>query len=156
MDFFLGLIAGYFLNWIALSALVLLAIFLEALECTTTALLVTAFTAFVAYLFFQVPLSHVLYGSAAYALVGVVWSVWRYRRYVRDQVEADPDRLSFSHIAPANQAGRIVHWMVVWPISMASNLIGDLLVLAKTIVTDWLRDIYEGIYRDATVKKPQP
>lgn len=149
MEFLLGLITGYLLNWMALSALVLVAVFFEALECTTTALLVTALAAVVAYLFFQVPLPHVIYGSGVYALIGVAWSLWRYRRYVREKVPEAFSESDLRALAPGRNAGRIVHWMVVWPVSMASNLVGDVLVLAKSIVTKWLRSIYEGIYQGA-------
>lgn len=158
MDFLLGLITGYFVNWIALSALVLLAVICEALDAPKTALMLTMFAAFVAYLFFKVPLQYVIYGSIGYALLGVVWIIWRYRRYVQDFVEKYPALASYASISPKEEAGRIVHWMIVWPVSMASNLVGDLLVLAKSIVTKWLRGIYESIYQDAVsaANKAQP
>ncbi|WP_157266516.1 hypothetical protein [Azohydromonas aeria] len=156
MDFFLGLVTGYMLNWAALAVLLLLAIFFEALECTGTALLVTAFTAFVAYLFFGVPLRIVLYGALAYAAVGVLWSIWRYRRYVHERVALIPDAKDHSYLAPKNQTRRIVHWMVVWPVSMASSVVGDVLVLAKTVVTKWLRGIYEAIYQGAVSSARKP
>lgn len=149
MEFFFGLITGYMLNWIALSALLLLAVFFEAMECTVTALLVTACAAFVAYLFFGLPLRTLFYGAGAYTLIGVVWSIWRYRRYVQEKVPEAICDADIRALAPGRNAGRIVHWMVVWPVSMASNVIGDVLVLAKTIVTKWLRSIYEGIYQSA-------
>jgi membrane protein implicated in regulation of membrane protease activity len=156
MEFVMGLVTGYLLNWIALSALVLVAIFCEAMESTGFALFFAVIAGFVAYLFFQVPPQHVLYGAIGYVLIGVVWSIWRYRRFVRDAVDNNPGRESYAHLSPARQAGRIVHWMIVWPISMASNVIGDVLLLAKTIVTTWLRGIYESIYQEAvqSAKKP--
>lgn len=149
MDFFFGLITGYMLNWIALSGLIILAVFFEAMECTTTALLVTAAAAFVAYLFFQVPPHHIAYGAAAYALIGVAWSMWRYKRYLQEKVTPDMLSSEMRSLSPKAMAGHIVHWMIVWPISMASSVVGDVLVLAKTVVTKWLRSIYEGIYQGA-------
>lgn len=153
MEFIMGLITGYLLNWFALSGLILLAIFFEAIDCPKTAVFLVLLTGFVAYLFFQIPLAHVAYGLAAYLVIGVLWSIWRYKRYVQWAVAEDPHRSEYKHLAPAHNTGRIIHWWLVWPVSMISNVIGDLMVLAKRVVTDWLRSIYEGIYRDATTKK---
>jgi hypothetical protein len=147
MEFFFGFVTGYMLNWIALSALLLLAVAFEAMECPKTALLVTAAAGFVAYQFFGLAPRHILYGSAAYVLIGVVWSIWRYRRFVQDNVPKAFTDSELRALAPKKQAGLIVHWMIVWPVSMASNVIGDVIVLAKSIVTTWLRGIYESIYQ---------
>lgn len=154
MDFFMGLITGYFLNWFALSALVLLAVFFEAIDCPKTTVALTLLAGFVAYLFFGVPLTYVLYGLVGYAVIGVAWSLWRYRRYVRAFVAKYPNG-DFSKLAPAREAGRIVQWMLAWPVSMVSSITGDIIVVAKSLVTGWLRGIYEGIWRDATQARNQ-
>ena len=153
MDFILGLFTGYLLNWTALSVLFVLAIFCEAVDATKTALFFATIMAITGIVFFQVPLQTMGYYTMGYLLFGVLWSIWRYKRHVTKTLASvtsfsGRERL-IEQLHPARMTGQIVHWMVIWPISFISNATGDLIVLAKSIVTHWLKGIYEGIYNSA-------
>ena len=155
MDFILGLFTGYMLNWTALMVVLAVTLLCEANESSKLALFFGGIAAVIAVMFFQIPLETVGYGAVAYALIGICWSVWRYKRYVDKQLAhiatlSHVDKAACAtRMHPSRMTGRIVHWMVIWPVSMVRNVTGDLLALASTMVTTWLKAIYESIYNRA-------
>jgi hypothetical protein len=52
---------------------------------------------------------------------------------------------------PKAMLGTIVQWILIWPLSMIENLIGDLIHAIESLVTRWFRGVYHTIY-DSAVK----
>lgn len=160
MDFILGFFAGYLLNWVALSILLVLSLFCEVGESPGWAVFFGAVAGVVAINLFGIPLNTVLYAAVGYLVLGVLWSIWRYKRFVRTEVQRltqlyGKARTATEDLHPSKQTGRIVSWMVIWPVSLISNITGEFIHLLSSIVTTWLKGIYEDIYKSgvASTKK---
>lgn len=111
----------------------------------------------------------VLLGAVLYAAVGRVWSVFKWRRYVRspsvqDQLkaglrtwsasEAKRNGTSFenslwfpSRAVASHNKDRITSWIALWPFSMTGYIVGDWLLRAFERVYEALAGVYDNITR---------
>lgn len=89
----------------------------------------------------------------AYVVIGVLWSMFRYRMAIIDYVSSISkvdEYTSVSIVKPSSYTSRIVEWIVCWPVSVVGYLIKDILRFIKSIVTVHLKAVYENIYQSAT------
>lgn len=160
MEFLLGLVTGYLLTWPALGFLIAWAIYAEHSDSTGWAVFASVVAGAIAFFMFDIPLQTLLYSALVYAVVGIVWSFWRYKRYVEVRVDEikkkDYASDSFSKksalesLSPKEMSTTIVSWIVIWPISLVENLVSDIITGLEKLVRTWLNQIYTGIYKSAT------
>ncbi len=104
---------------------------------------------------FQASLTSMATAAAAYVVVGLLWSFWRYKRFVTKKVAEYKDRtvtereFIIRKMHPGNMLGTIVSWIIVWPFSVIENLTGDVIEALSTLVTKVFRGIYHRIYESA-------
>jgi len=112
-------------------------------------------TAAVAYFFFSVSLLTIAIGAAAYIVIGLVWSFWRYKRHAANVVEeyrqasqSEKER-ALRRLHPKEMLGTITAWILIWPFSFVENMIGDFITAIQTLITKVFRGIYHRIYDSA-------
>jgi hypothetical protein len=156
MTTILAFLAGIFLSWPALIFLCLFGIWAEYAEWRAAAVFFGIVTALSAIFFFNVPIINVLYYSAAYVLVGVLWSIWRYKRFLRNRIEEfnlkgqrERENLK-SHVlrelTPTENISLMLTWVVIWPFSFIENVTRDILKVIEMQIRTTLRKIYEYVY----------
>jgi hypothetical protein len=154
----LAFLAGWLLSWPSLFVLFGLGVLFEHADWRGTSLLLTLITAVSAFFFFDVTLIDLAFIAVGYLVIGVLWSFWRYRRYVRKEVELikqgnhspDVQGIKLSYLVPSNNTEIIVGWIMVWPFSAIGSIVGDLIDLVTELVTTTFRKIYASIYNAAT------
>lgn len=148
-------LAGFMLSWPALIILASLGILFEhngARGWAVTTMLILAASS---YFFFAVPLLTILIGAAVYLVVGVVWSIWRYKRHVDKTVErhkgsGDYERqAALRELHPRAMLSTLTAWIVIWPFSFIEHLVGDLINALQALVTKVFRGVYHRIYNKA-------
>lgn len=148
-------LAGFLLSWPALIVLASLGILFEhngARGWAVTTMLILAASS---YFFFAVPLLTILIGAAVYLVVGVVWSIWRYKRHVDKTIERYRDsgdyerRAALGQLHPRAMLSTLTAWIVIWPFSFVEHLVGDLINALQSLVTKVFRGVYHRIYNKA-------
>lgn len=160
MEFLLGLLTGYVLTWPALGFLIAWAIYAEHCDSTGWAVFVSIIAGAIAFCMFDIPVKTLLYGVLAYAVIGIAWSFWRYKRYVEVRVaeikqQNHPDdgfskKRALERLSPQEMSSTIVSWIVIWPVSLIENLVSDIITSLEKLVRGWLNKIYTSIYSSAT------
>lgn len=148
----------YLMTWPALVAVVICGILAESASNTKTAVAFGILTAIIACVMFSVPAKLIGIGAGAYLLVGLIWSFWRYKRFVAaeveklrrrfDKSELTPDRkaAALTDLMPSKNTKLIVQWVVLWPFSFISNVAGDLINVIRSLVTTTFKKVYESIF----------
>lgn len=156
MEFIAGLITGYLANWFALAGLITLVILFEHNEARGWAIFTAIIVAIVSYFFFKVDWQTIVVGAGIYVLVGVVWSFWRYKRWVETKVAAlknrskEIDKYDLQRLQPNENLDTIVAWIIIWPFSAIENLTADIINGIERLVTTVFRTVYTKIYESAT------
>lgn len=158
VEFIAGLVTGYVLTWPALLGIVVLALLCEHGEANGWAVFFGLVAMVVAYFTVNVPLTTLLMIAGGYSAIGLVFSFWRYKRFVSaeakdyiayyknsDSLEAALDKLKAS-----KNLGKITSWFVIWPISLIENITGDIINAIQTLITDTFHKIYENIWNSST------
>lgn len=144
----------YILSWPMLVLLFLAGVVFEHTENHGLAVLLGIISAVASYFYFGIPLMTVLEWSAAYLAVGVVWSFWRYHRYVEKKVEdikAAEYGLVFleskiANLSPGKNLDLITSWIIIWPFSAVEHILSDVINMIQALVTDVFRSVYNRIY----------
>lgn len=162
IEFISGVFFGWFLNWYALIGLFLLGTFSVHNESKFFGLLFLGLFAFTAYKFFNISLENMLYYVIGYIVVGFMWSFWRYKKYVRKHVndfnnkigdysgrfygnDDDKYKALLKNTELSKNVDLVVFWVLVFPLSMIENLLGDLIDFVTSTVTVYLKSVYESI-----------
>lgn len=151
----LEFVAGFMLSWPALVVLFVLGVLFEHADMRGLAVLVGITSAVVAYVFFSVPVTTVIYYSIAYTVVGLCWSFYRYKRYVDERIESNKNASSItkatvlSRMHPKAMLSTIVAWVMIWPFSMVDNFTSDLIDGIKYLVSSTFNKVYLSIYKSA-------
>lgn len=138
-----------------LATLLFLGILFEHNESRVWAIFIGIIATVVSYFYFKFPLIGVLYGAIAYSVVGVLWSFFRYKRYVNKKVDEsrtmdDHEKQNLiRHIHPTLMLGAITAWIMIWPFSMVDNLLGDIVNAVEALVKTVFRSVYNRIYTSA-------
>lgn len=152
---FFGFVLGW--GWVVLALLVVAGIIFEAHSSTGWAVFTGLLAATLAFFFFNASLIGLAIVSAVYIPIGLVWSWYRYKRHAAKTVEKAKalgqreKELLVKALHPKEMLGTIVQWILIWPLSMIENLIGDLIHMVESLVTRWFRGVYHTIY-DSAVK----
>jgi len=114
----------------------------------------------VAYFYFKFPFVYALYGAGVYAVIGVFWSFYRYKRHVVKQVEktrapgmsGGQKQVLIEAMHPTAMLGTITAWILIWPFSILDNLIGDIINTVEHLVKTVFRGVYHKIYTSAVAQ----
>lgn len=114
-------------------------------------------TAIAGYFFFDLDLMSIVLWVVAYFIFGFAWSIWRYYRYVSAAVEkiqndcnhVDLCLKGIAWYEPNRMLGTLTTWVLIWPFSMAENVLGDVVKLVKTVISTFFRGVYHKIYENA-------
>jgi hypothetical protein len=160
MEFLLGAVTGYLLSWPALGFLIAWAIYAEHSDSSGWALFASIIAGAIAFFMFDVPVKTLAYSALAYAVIGIGWSFWRYKRYVEVRVEEikrngyvnDPHskKRELERLSPKEMTSSIVSWIIIWPVSLVENLVSDIITGLEKLVRGWLNKVYTSIYSSAT------
>lgn len=157
MEFIIGFITGYIISWPVLAFCLLLIVISEHNDASSFALFWATLAAGISYFYFNLALADIAWYIGAYAVIGVVWSVWRYMRYVKnyiaEEIESKSNQTSVDTIkervmrqcSVSNMAGRVVSWIIIWPFSMIENLTKDIYDTLVAVVKNVLRKVYDAI-----------
>ena len=164
IDWVAGIFAAYLLTWPALVGLFLASILFEHSDWrgfSVTAVLVAAVSG---YFMFKPPLVELALIVAGYSVAGIAWSFFRYKRFADAAVEEFNkgsysaqnkqlciDRLG-SEIAPSRNMGKIVAWIVIWPVSLVENAARDLITTVEYVIKKFFRGVYNKIFDSAMSK----
>ena len=156
-------ISAYVLSVPFFIALLILGVVFESYDKDALAVLTGIASLVVAYFMYDLSLIGTAYAAAVYLVVGVVWSFWRYKRFVDSRVESCNVEGTSEHarnymlteIKLENTLGRITSWIIVWPFSMVENVTHDVVRLIRTLVSETLKSAYNKIYTNA-IKNVKP
>ena len=155
LAFITGLATAYLFTWPALAILFVIGLIFEHNHRSGWAIFFGLVAMFAGYFYFGLTLSTVLLYGAGYLGIGLVWSFWRYGRYVRSEVariKADTyikesEYASYAKgLSPAKHIGKITSWIIIWPLSVANMLVGDIVDFVQYGVTKIFKMVYVKIY----------
>lgn len=156
-EFVAGLVTGYVLSWPALIFLFLAGIWFEHTGSRKSALAAGIGIMVISYFYFDVQLKDIAVAFVGYLVVGVLWSFLRYRKYVSKKVEfikthvrEEYRRDRAAALAPSQNLDLISSWIIVWPISLIENLLGDLIEAIQSLITRVFKGVYYKIYTKLT------
>lgn len=153
--FLAGVATAYLLTWPAFVILCIFGILFEHNGRRGWAVFTGLVTLAVSYFFFAVPLATLAYYVGGYAAIGLVWSFWRYGRFVKSEaarVKADPyikdtEYATYAaRLAPSKNIDTITAWIIIWPFSVVENLTGDIINILEYAVTNAFKSVYNSIY----------
>lgn len=156
----LEFIVGYAVTLPFLIVLLFAGILFEHNEWRGSAVFSAIVATVIAYFYFKFPFSYALYGSVAYAVIGVFWSFYRYKRHVGKQVEktrfpgisvAQKEAI-IQRMHPTAMLGTITAWILIWPFSIIDNLVGDVISTIEHLVKTVFRGVYHKIYTTAVAQ----
>ena len=84
-----AIFVAIFVGPYAIAALILLAIFFERNSTSTLTVFVSMIAATAAFMYFGLSLNDLLWYGIGYVLVGLVWSFFRYKRFLTDKTETE-------------------------------------------------------------------
>jgi len=157
MEFLSGIFVGYLLNWYALGILIFLGIMLEHNEWHTLSIFIGLGSAFIAYSMFNLSPLAILFWSVGYFVVGLLWSFWRYKRWVQKCIKSrslSTGLCNTKDLLPSKNTDKLVTWILIWPFSMIENVTGDIINLITLTVTTVFKSTYQRIY-DSAMKDVQ-
>lgn len=155
MDFISGLIIGYLFTPIGLGLLLIFSLICSSRESNFWATLYLGTGVAAAVYLLDPPLIYLAYAAPVYFIVGLFWSVWRYKRYVSKKVQGAQSLSSLQRdyllhdIAPKQMLGKFVSWVLTWPVSMIASAVGDLINGIEHVITNWLGGVYHSIFKQA-------
>lgn len=151
-------IVGFLLAWPTLVILFLLGTIFEFKESNGCALFTGLILAVISYFYFSIPFILIMKWSILYLVIGILWSIWRYKRHADKIVEKYKNESDYNkkdalrYLRPSEMLSKITSWILVWPFSMLENVIGDLIKFVETLVLKVFKNVYNRIY-DAAVKR---
>jgi hypothetical protein len=159
IDFIIGFLLGFFLSWPGIISFCLAGIWFEYVEWRGMAIFMSLVAAVTAFFFFKVPFEHLVYYAIGYLVLGITWSVWRYKRFVDREVEKfnelndnakrNTKDMTLHHLSPLSNVDKIVGWIIAWPFSFIENVTRDIIHWIEVQVRTTLRKIYEYVYNSA-------
>lgn len=155
MDIIIAFFVGTFFNFFGLGALLFFSLVCSARESNFWSVVYAAMAAGIAMTLFNVPGMYLLYATPVYLVMGLLWSMWRYKRYVSKKMVAMSNmreserRYALERLHPKAMLGTFVAWTLAWPTSMIGSLIGDLIAGLEHAITNWFGAIYTSIFKQA-------
>jgi hypothetical protein len=152
IDSILIFLAAWAVSWPALVLFCMFGIWAEYIEARGFAVFWALVSAVSAFFYFDVPLQSIAIASVGYLCFGLVWSFYRYKRFIVQKLEDmttwskydSPDRYH-----PSKMLDTITAWIIIWPFSLIENLCGDIINGVETLVKRVFKGVYNRIYETA-------
>lgn len=94
--------------------------------------------------------------GAAYLLIGIFWSFYRYSRWIGKNIQQDSKNMSKEYVercySPKNNADLLACWVIVWPVSIITEMTGDVIHTIKYMITYPFNVVYQKIF-DSAINK---
>lgn len=157
IDYLLIFATTYLLTWPALIALCVFGIWAERVEARGFAVFWALVAGVTAFFLFKVSLTDLIFYAIGYLIVGVIWSFYRYKRFIVSKVESilsdggDEQQKNWriSSYHPTKMLDTITAWIIIWPFSLIENLCGDIINGIETLVKGVFKGVYNRIYSAA-------
>lgn len=163
MEMILGIVlSSYFL-----CALLIWSIFCLATdEQSTFAAFLLIVAAVVAYNIYHPSVKQILFCIPAYAIVGVIWSIWRFKRHVAAKLASfrqdcdsrekiyevkNIDTVLYS-LHPKRNVSFLVYHIILWPFSIIANILQDIVHGLKAFVREYMVGLYRRVLRGQMVR----
>lgn len=98
------------------------------------------------FFFFDLSWDYYRWYLVAYIPVGFCWSFFRFDRYgqhIKSNVTSQNERST--RLSLDRNKGKIIHWIVSWPLSVTSWFLRDIIQTLENLITVHLRRVYEKI-----------
>lgn len=155
-DFIAGLVTGWLFTWPGLVILAVLGVIFEHTDWRGFAVLALGIVGAGLYYTFKPDLAVAAMYAGGYLAIGLVWSVWRYKRAVDAFVEKCKEYESHKQYAyklkPTEMWPTITAWVIVWPFSAVENLLADVIDAIERIIQTVFRGVFVKIYKSAMDK----
>lgn len=163
IEFFLAIFSTYVLTVWGITVLFILALLWEYNDWYLSTIIGAVAIYLIAHYNGYVLSDFKWYHIFVYLVIGVVWSIWRYKNFVEEsrkllQIKIDDDVKKYPTIRrPAaevisdfkynvgvyNNVNKILSWIINWPISLIENSLKDIFDILRKVIQDYLRTIYE-------------
>ena len=162
MEFILGvLLSPYFFG-----LLLLLMVIYEHKDAAEGVSFLLVVTLIVGYFIFKPSLFIIGVVVAAWIPIGLLWSIFRWKRHCNKLVNEYNARKPFKDahieqmnrmtldqdISVENNKSALIYWVLVWPVSLVESLVGDIIHMVSELVTKKFREIFEKISNSAKQK----
>ena len=139
-------------------------------ECQGWSIFWLGLLGFIAYHATGISLTTAAIYAVVYIPIGIVWSMYRWKRFCSTKVEENNDYVDMIEasgttpspmeedrrkaalqvtLSPTSNITRCVHWIMAWPFSAIENVLGDLYDMIVTLVKTYLINVYASIAGNA-------
>ncbi len=153
IDAILVFLAAWAVSGPSLVLFCLFGVWAEHIEARGFAVFWALVSAVAAFFYFDVSLESIAISSVGYVCFGLLWSFYRYKRFIVAKVEyLSQSEYKFSRIEdyhPSKMLDTITAWIIIWPFSLIENLCGDIINGVETLVKSVFKGVYNKIYNTA-------
>ena len=146
---------AFLATWPAILVLCILGIWCEHNESRGFAVFWALVAGASAFFYFEVPLQRIAIASVGYVCFGIVWSFYRYKRFIVAKVEYFSEHHHREHLSsidryhPSKMLDTITAWIIIWPFSLIENLCSDIINGIEALVKGVFKGVYNRIYNAA-------
>jgi hypothetical protein len=151
------------LTWPAIAILFSFCLFSEYHDSTGFSFFWGLIAVVISLYVFNIPSEWIAYALYSYIPIGVLWSLWRWRRYCSScLVTYQHEKKTYKHtpiedlkasairtMNVTHNKGRITGWILGWPWSVIINLTKDIIKALEKIISVYLRKVFEAISSSA-------
>lgn len=113
--------------------------------------------AVVALFYFKPSVDVAAMALAAYAVMGALWSAWRYKRHLQietakiisKKLSTDSTSSRLDALHPKEMAPTLTAWVIIWPLSMIERISGDLYDVVSGTIVKLLEGMFARTYAKA-------
>jgi uncharacterized protein involved in response to NO len=143
---------AFLATWPAILVLCILGIWCEHNESRGFAVFWALVAGASAFFYFNVSLESIAISSVGYVCFGIVWSFYRYKRFIVAKVNellADGYSNRVEQYHPTKMLDTITAWIIIWPFSLIENLCSDIINGIEALVKGVFKGVYNRIYEHA-------
>jgi hypothetical protein len=173
MEFIMGLLVGMFpaATLYMVVGLFVTAVILEYVDWQIPKVLVCFALTIYATCYFKLGVDATLVVAGVYLVIGLIWSFYRYKRYVKTEIQQivgsdefiayqknekaygwnrTRQQEAIDNLHPSKKLNLITDWIVFWPLSLINNFCSDFIDVIQTVVKKFFKSVYVKIFNDAT------
>ena len=111
----------------------------------------------IVYFSYTIPLVTILYGAGAWLVAGILysWIAWTMhcREVTKDYRENRVSRdVALAYVRPSHLRGQITYWVVAWPLSLTSNVLGNAFTWIGSSVQFVFGKMYSAVSENSVKK----
>jgi hypothetical protein len=150
------------LTWPAILIVCVFGVLSEHNESRGMAMFWGLVAAISAFFYFNVPLQDLLTYAVSYVVIGLLWSFYRYKRFITAKVEEFEkngyiydgwDKVqNLDKWDPSKMLDTITCWIIIWPFSLLDNMCADIIVGIEALVKKVFKGVYKRIFASASAR----